>query len=195
MPQNVPGSSSRREAPLKRWLIPDMETWSPSARIQHKNSLCPSSFYLHQNLGISDLPQPADASDCLKFRNYKWLLIGRTADYRLRVVLSFLMPCPTKPHLQFLSDWNGKIRHPLLGNIIAEQNDPLFPNSPSKNGFVLLWGFLFIFFLPNSHFPTKSQVHDYFSGKAANKTLRQKSWTLSCISKHHRFCCKDCYPS
>lgn len=126
-------------------------------------SLCPGPLYLHQNLGISDLPQPAAASDCLKFRNYKWLLIERTVDYRLRVVLSFLMPCPTKLHLQFVSDWNGKIRHQLLGKIIAEQNDPLFPNSPSKNGFVLLWGFFVYFFfsqtvtfIPNHKFMTIS---------------------------------------
>lgn len=43
-----------------------------------------------------------------------------------------------------------------------------------------------LFIFSHGHFHTKSQVHDYLSGTAANKNLRPKSWTLSCISKHHR---------
>lgn len=159
MLQNFSGTSSRIETPLKRWLIPDIETWSPLHLCQDAAHPC-GLLYLHQNLGISHFHSQLMPVGCLKFRNYKWWLTERTADYRLRAVLSFLMPCPTKVHLQFLSDWNG--RHQLLGKIIAQQNDPLFPNSPSKNGFVLLWGFFVYFFsqtatfIPNHKFMTIS---------------------------------------
>lgn len=76
-----------------------------------------------------------------------------------------------------------KIRHQPLGKIIAEQNDPLFPNSPSKNGFILLWVFFFVYYFspkqPLSYQITSSWLFLWHSSKQELETEVMNSWAAS----------------
>lgn len=116
----------------------------------------PWNFRFPQSVDASGLPEVQELQMVAHWKK-SWLqtesclLIFNALSYKSASPISFWL------------EWQTKIRHQLLGKIIAQQNDPLFPNSPSKNGFVLLWGFfLFIFFsqtatfIPNHKFMTIS---------------------------------------
>lgn len=62
MPQNVPDTSSSTSQKVINPNHGDMEPLHLCQDAAQELSLCPGLLYLHQNPGISDLPQPADAS-------------------------------------------------------------------------------------------------------------------------------------
>lgn len=121
----------------------DMEPLCLCQDAAQELSLCPGLLYLHQNLGISDLPQPADASGLPEAQELQMVAHWKNSWLQTQSCPLIFKNCTSNFSLTGMAD---KIRHQLIGKIIAEQNDPLFSNSPSKNGFVLLWGFFVYFF-------------------------------------------------